>query len=433
MTTWQWLFIAFAVLLTVGASLLAAGETALQTVSRSRADRMVDDGVRGAGLVAQIEADPAPTINTAMLVRTCGEMATAVLVSLVCFTTLPLAWERIVVPIAVLTFVSFIFWGVMPRTLGRQRAEQVALHAARPLTMLNTTIGWITTGLIAIGNVVTPGRGYADGPFNSEAELREMVDMAEKAEVIEHDEREMIHSVFELGDTLVREVMVPRTDIVFIEMDKSVRQAMRLGLRSGFSRIPVIAGKLDDVRGVVYLKDLVKQVFDDPARGNARLVEQVMRPAAFCPDSKPVDDLLREMQATRNHMVVVVDEFGGTAGLATIEDLVEEIVGEITDEYDAEPDLAEQLPDGSWRISARMPLDDLGDLFGMDLEDEDVETAGGLMAKLLNRVPIIGSTVSWEGLELRAEKSSGRRHQIDTIVVNHPEAPADEEQEDEDD
>lgn len=434
MTTRDWLFIALAVVSTVGASLLAAGETSLQRVTKSRAARMVDNGVRGAARVAEIAADPAPTINTAMLARTACEIGTAVLVSVVFFSTMGHTWEWILVPILILTLVSFIFWGVMPRTLGRQHSERTAVRAARPLTVLDTVLGWLTTGLIAVGNVVTPGRGYADGPFSSEAELREMVDMAEKAEVIEHDEREMIHSVFELGDTLVREVMVPRTDIVFITVGKSVHQAMSLALRSGFSRIPVIAGKVDDVRGVVYLKDLVKQVFDDPASAQTVLVDTIMRPAAFCPDSKPVDDLLREMQATRNHMVLVVDEFGGCAGLATIEDLVEEIVGEITDEYDAEPTLSEQLPDGSWRISARMSLDDLGDLFGKKLGDEDVETAGGLMAKLLNRVPIPGATVAWEGLQLRAEKATGRRHQIDTIVVSELAQQAeDDHQEDEDD
>ncbi|SER56148.1 Hemolysin, contains CBS domains [Propionibacterium cyclohexanicum] len=434
MTTRDWFFLALAVMLSFAASLLAAGETALQRVTRSRAARMVDEGVRGSARVAEIAADPAPTINTAMLVRTACETATAVLVSVVFFTHLGQSWERVLAPVVVVTLVSFIFWGVMPRTLGRQHAERTALRAARPLTVLNTLLGWLTTGIIAVGNAITPGRGFADGPFSSEAELREMVDMAEKAEVIEHDEREMIHSVFELGDTLVREVMVPRTDIVFIEVGKTIRQAMSLALRSGFSRIPVISGQLDDVRGVVYLKDLMKQVFDDPASARGTQVDTIMRPAVFCPDSKPVDELLREMQATRNHMVLVVDEFGGCAGLATIEDLVEEIVGEITDEYDAEPSLAEELPEGGWRISARMPLDDVGDLFGKELGDEDVETAGGLMAKLLNRVPIPGSTVDWEGLRLRAEKATGRRHQIDTIVVTElASQPDDADREDEDD
>lgn len=228
--------------------------------------------------------------------------------------------------------------------------------------------------------------------------------------------------------------MVPRTDVVFIESGKTLRQGMSLALRSGFSRIPVIGDNLDDVRGIVYLKDLTKRVFDNPEADQKETVDQIMRAAVFCPDSKPVDDLLTEMQATRNHMVVIVDEFGGSAGVATIEDLVEEIVGEITDEYDAEPDLAEQLDDGRWRISARMPLDEVGDLFDLELDDEDVETAGGLMAKQLNRVPIIGSEVVWKGLRFVAEKATGRRHQIDTIVVSRePEPEPSPDQKDDDD
>ncbi|WP_271290833.1 hemolysin family protein [Propionibacterium freudenreichii] len=436
MTQTDWIFIIVAVVLTVFGSMLAAGETALQTVSRKRAERMVADGIRGADRVLDIEADPAPTINTAMLLRIVCETGAVILGSLVVFDNFDHDWERIGIPLLVLSIIDFIVWGVMPRTLGRQRAEQTVVRAARPLGALTSLFGWLTSGLILVGNALTPGRGYADGPFSSEAELREMVDIAEKAEVIEHGERDMIHSVFELGDTLVREVMVPRTDVVFIESGKTLRQGMSLALRSGFSRIPVIGDNLDDVRGIVYLKDLTKRVFDNPEADQKETVDQIMRAAVFCPDSKPVDDLLTEMQATRNHMVVIVDEFGGSAGVATIEDLVEEIVGEITDEYDAEPDLAEQLDDGRWRISARMPLDEVGDLFDLELDDEDVETAGGLMAKQLNRVPIIGSEVVWKGLRFVAEKATGRRHQIDTIVVSRepePEPEPSPDQKDDDD
>lgn len=432
MTQTDWIFLVIAALLTVLGSLLAAAETALQTVSRTRAERMVADGMRGAERVLDIEADPAPTINTAMLLRMIAGTGAVVLVCLVVFANFHSNWERILIPLVVLSIIEFVVWGVMPRTLGRQHAERTAARAARPLSALTSLFGWLTSGLILIGNALTPGRGYADGPFSSEAELREMVDIAEKAEVIEHGEREMIHSVFELGDTLVREVMVPRTDVVFIESGKTLRQGMSLALRSGFSRIPVIGENLDDVRGIVYLKDLTKRIFDFPEAAQKETIDQIMRPAVFCPDSKPVDDLLKEMQATRNHMVVIVDEFGGAAGVATIEDLVEEIVGEITDEYDAEPDLAEPLDEACWRISARMPLDEVGDLFGLELNDEDVETAGGLMAKQLNRVPIIGSEIVWEGLKFVAEKATGRRHQIDTIIVcrkPQPEPELDEKEE----
>ena len=429
MTSGQWIALAVALAATAGASLLAAGETALQVITPSRAQHMVDDGVAGAVRVAEIEADPAPTINTAMLLRIICEMIAACAVFWVLFEHLGLTWERFAVPVLILTLVAFIFWGVMPRTLGRQHAETVAGRASGPLRLCTALLGWLTSALILVGNAITPGRGYTDGPFASEEELRQLVDIAEQNDAIEHGEREMIHSVFELGDTLVREVMVPRTDVVFIESGKTLRQGMSLALRSGFSRIPVIGENLDDVRGVMYIKDLTQRVFDSPGAERAETVDQHMRPVAFCPDSKPVDELLAEMQASRNHMVVVVDEFGGSSGLATIEDLVEEIVGEITDEYDAEPDMAEELGPGRWRISARMPLDEVGDLFGLELADEDVETAGGLMSKLLNRVPIPGSRVEWQGLEFTAERATGRRHQIDTIVVSGLPEPTTDEQE----
>lgn len=432
MTSGQWIALAVALLATVLASLLAAGETALQVITPSRARHMVDDGIAGAARVAEIEADPAPTINTAMLLRIGCEMVTACAVLHVLSEHLKGTEARLVVPVLILTVVAFILWGVMPRTLGRQRAETVAVRAAAPLRLCTALLGWLTSALILVGNAVTPGRGYADGPFASEEELRRLVDIAEQNDAIEHGEREMIHSVFELGDTLVREVMVPRTDVVFIESGRTLRQGMSLALRSGFSRIPVIGENLDDVRGVMYIKDLTQRVFDNPDAERAETVDQHMRPVAFCPDSKPVDELLAEMQASRNHMVVVVDEFGGSAGLATIEDLVEEIVGEITDEYDAEPDMAEELGPDRWRVSARMPLDEVGDLFDLELADEDVETAGGLMAKLLNRVPIPGAHVAWQGVEFTAERATGRRHQIDTIVVSRPPEPTADEQEDAD-
>ena len=201
--------------------------------------------------------------------------------------------------------------------------------------------------LILIGNAITPGRGFREGPFSTETELRELVDLAEASAVIESGERKMIHSVFELGDTIAREVMVPRTDVVYIERYKNLRQTMSLFLRSGFSRVPVIGENLDDVLGFAYLKDVVRRDFEAPDVEFTQRVEEVMRPAHFVPDSKPVDALLSEMQANRQHIAVVVDEYGGTAGLITIEDLLEEIVGEITDEYDDEEVEVEVLPDGA--------------------------------------------------------------------------------------
>jgi CBS domain containing-hemolysin-like protein len=227
----------------------------------------------------------------------------------------------------------------------------------------------------------------------------------------------MIHSVFELGDTIVREVMVPRTDVVFIERTKTLRQALSLALRSGFSRIPVIGEGTDDVVGVAYLKDLVRRTYVHREGESIERVDSVMRPAIFVPESKPVDELLREMQAQQTHVAIVVDEYGGTAGLVTIEDVLEEIVGEITDEYDKAEVEVERLSSGSVRVSSRFLVDDLGEVCGVAIDDDDVDTVGGLMGKHLGRVPIAGSVVEAHGLRFEAEGPAGRRNRIGTVLI----------------
>jgi CBS domain containing-hemolysin-like protein len=241
----------------------------------------------------------------------------------------------------------------------------------------------------------------------------------------------MIHSVFELGDTIVREVMVPRTDVVFIERHKTLRQAMSLALRSGYSRIPVIGENLDDIVGFAYLKDITKRVFDRREAESTERVDSVLRQVLYVPDSKPIDALLREMQAERKHVAVVVDEYGGTAGLVTIEDVLEEIVGEITDEYDVAHVEVEHLDDGAARVSSRLPVDDLEEVTGVAVEDDDVDTVGGLMAKHLGRVPIAGSVVEAHGLRFEAETPAGRRNRIGTVLISRlvPVTAGDEEQE----
>jgi CBS domain containing-hemolysin-like protein len=259
-----------------------------------------------------------------------------------------------------------------------------------------------------------------DGPV-ARSELRGLVDYLERRTGIEPGERDMVRSVFELGDTIVREVMVPRTDMVFIESDKTVEQALSLALRSGFSRIPVVGENEDDVVGIAYLKDIVAWSHEHPDVRESEATEKVatvMRPASYVPDSKPVDELLRQMQAQRIHVAIVIDEYGGTAGLVTIEDILEEIVGEITDEYDRERPPVEWLADGSAaRVTARLPVTELEELFGVRIEVEDVETVAGLLAHALGRVPIAGSTATVSGLRLTAESLEGRRNKIGTVLV----------------
>jgi CBS domain containing-hemolysin-like protein len=427
-----WLLVVVAVLVVV-AGLFSSAEAAFSSFSKVRAEESVAEGRPGAKRVLTVVEDRPRYMNTALFLRLLSEIGAIVLATVVVADAMvtgnPLTeqihWWAVVGTIAVMMAVSFVFIGVAPRTVGRQHSERVALLSAAPLIGLTKVFGPLAQLLILVGNAVTPGRGFSEGPFASEAELRELVDLAEASSVIESGEREMIHSVFELGDTIVREVMVPRTDVVFIERSKTLRQAMSLALRSGFSRIPVIGENLDDIVGFAYLKDITKRVFDRHEAEQTERVESVMRPVLYVPDSKPVDALLREMQAKRTHVAVVVDEYGGTAGLVTIEDVLEEIVGEITDEYDEARVDVEHLANGATRVSSRYPVDDLEAACGVPVEDDDVDTVGGLMAKYLGRVPIPGSVVEAHGLRLEAEAPTGRRNRIGTVLITRAE-PADE-------
>ena len=420
--------LAIAGVLIVVAGLLACADAALSSFSRVRADELMREGHRGATRLQHIAADPPSYLNTVLLLRMAAETTAIVLVAFVVADAFDATWQRVLLAAGVMVVVSYVVVGVGPRTIGKQHPNRVALLSAWPVTALTRVLGPLPRLLILLGNALTPGRGFREGPFTSEAELREAVDLAEASRLIESGERAMIHSVFELGDTIVREVMVPRTDMVFIERAKTLRQAMSLALRSGYSRIPVTGASLDDIVGMAYLKDITKRVFDRHEAENTERVESVMRGCLYVPDSKPVDELLREMQAQRMHVAIAVDEYGGTAGLVTIEDILEEIVGEITDEYDVEPDEVERLPDGAVRVSSRFPVDDLGELFDLELDDDDVDSVGGLMAKHLGKVPIPGSWVEVEGLLLQAESAAGRRNRIGTVVVRRAaadEAPSD--------
>lgn len=410
-----------AVLLVALAGLMAAAEVALTTVSGARVNELVERGDRGAVRLRTLLEDRPRYINVLLFLRYCCSTGAIALVTYLSLNTVqgPL-WVQLLVAVGIMVLVLYVVVGVAPRTVGKQHADQVALAAAGPARSLAALLGPFASLLILIGNAITPGKGYRQGPFASQAELREMLDQAGADSVIEDDERQMLHSVFELGDTIVREVMVPRTDMVWIEQSKTLRQALSLGLRSGFSRIPVIGENLDDVVGVVYLKDVARRVYENRDAERAERVEQVMRPAHYVPDSQRVDDLLRELQAARVHLAVVVDEYGGTAGLITIEDILEEIVGEIADEYDvAERPEVERLTDGGLRVSARLNVDDFATLLGVDIsaEKEGVGTVGGLLARRLGVVPIPGSGISLDGYRLTAESAAGRRNRIGTVLV----------------
>ncbi|MDA4108204.1 hemolysin family protein [Mycolicibacterium holsaticum] len=406
--------------------LFAAIDAALSTVSPARVDELLRDERPGAVRLAKVMAERPRYINLIVLLRITCEVGATVLLAAYLDGHLGVTWGLFVAA-AIMVVVSFVVIGVGPRTLGRQHAYTIALLAALPLQAVSLLLTPISRLLVLIGNALTPGRGFRNGPFASEIELREVVDLAQQRGVVADDERRMIQSVFELGDTPAREVMVPRTEMVWIEADKSAGQATSLAVRSGHSRIPVVGENVDDIVGVVYLKDLVQRTYYSTDGGRGTRVSEVMRPAVFVPDSKPLDDLLREMQRDRNHMALLVDEYGAIAGLVTIEDVLEEIVGEIVDEYDAgETVPVEDLGDKRYRVSARLSIEDLGELYDIEFdEDLDVDTVGGLVAFELGRVPLPGAEVTWDGLRLRAEGGPDHRGRvrIGTVLVS-PTAPA---------
>jgi CBS domain containing-hemolysin-like protein len=392
--------------------LFAALDAAISTVSVARVAELVRDDRPGAVRLAKLMNDRPRYINLVVLLRIVCEITATALLVVHLRHNLGHGWG-LAAAAAIMVVISFVVIGVGPRTLGRQNAYSISLVAAIPLQVISVLLAPISRVLVVLGNMLTPGRGFRNGPFASEIELREVVDLAQQRGVVAADERRMIQSVFELGDTPAREVMVPRTEMIWIESDEPANHAISLAVRSGHSRIPVIGENVDDIVGVVYLKDIVQHRYYQTGSRDT-FVSQVMRPAVFVPDSKPLDALLREMQRTRNHMALLVDEYGAIAGLVTIEDVLEEIVGEIADEYDAaEVAPIEELGDNRFRVSARLPIEDVGELYGVKFDEHlDVDTVGGLLALELGRVPLPGAEVVTHGLRLHAEGGPDHRGRV---------------------
>ncbi len=432
-----WLVVAAVVAMGVG-GLFAAIDAAVSTVSAARVEDLVKDRRAGAARLEKILEARGVYVGLAVLLRVACETTAIALIAVVLTDSgLGVGWG-LLVTVAAMAVISYVAVGVGPRTLGRQHAYSLSLASAFLLQILGVLFTPITRLLILVGNALTPGKGFRNGPFATEVELREVVDLAEASGVVAAGERKMIQSVFDLGDTNAREVMVPRPEMIWIEADKTITQAANLAVRSGHSRIPVIGENPDDILGVLYLKDVVAHALgagdgpmsvrpgDQFVPASTMPVSELMRPAEFIPDSKPLDKVLADMQRTRNHMALLVDEYGGIAGLVTIEDVLEEIVGEITDEYDTdEVAPVEELGDGVYRVSARLPVEDLGELFDLDIDDDEVETVGGLVGLRLGRVPLPGAEVEAEGLLLIAEGGPNHqgRQRITTVLVRRVRLP----------
>jgi putative hemolysin len=398
------------VILLAGSGVLAMAETSLVRMNRIKAKSLVDEKKRGARQLARLVEDPANFLNPILLLVLICQLVSATLVGIVAEhlfgglgVLLGIVFEIVVI---------FVFFEAVPKNWAVRHADRAALLSAPIVSTLVRfpPIRWLSAVLIGLANLIIGGDGDdQEGGHHSyitDSELKAMADVAHEENVIEHDERTFIHSIIDFGDTVAREVMTPRPDMVTVEADVTVRDALEAALAAGFSRIPVEADGIDDIIGIAYTKDLVRAERVGKA---GQPVRDVMRAAKFIPESKEVSDLLREMQEEKFHMAVVVDEYGGTAGLITLEDLLEELVGDIVDEFDVEEPTVELNPDGSVLVSAAYSVDDADDLLGADLPHGTWDTVGGLMLDLAGRVPDPGDSVEVDGFRLTAVDVRGRR------------------------
>ena len=408
-------FVSVAVLLVAFGGLMAAVDAALASLSRADLQDLAV-GSRAAASVNAIAADVGAHVNAVNFVRVVAETTAAVLITLALSSIFPQWWWVLLLSALTMTIASFVLVGSSPRSVGRVNARVIIRWSAWLVHTLRVLLGPVAAGLVALGNRVTPGRPKT-ATFSSEEQLLSMVDEATELDVLEEDDRELIHSIFEFNDTVVREVMIPRTDMVVVDGDSEVGAAMGLFLSKGVSRMPVIGEDVDEVLGILYLRDVARMTYEKPRDGEKVPVRTLVRQTLFVPESKKVDDLLRQMQLESNHLAMVVDEYGGIAGLVTLEDLIEELVGDISDEYDHETIEIEDVGDGRYRVSARLPVDELGELFGIELDDDEVDSVGGLLTKALGRLPHTGSVATYSGLILTAERTEGRRRQLRTVLV----------------
>jgi len=414
------IFVTAAVLLVVFGGLLAAADSALTVLSRTELVDLASKSRASRSLIA-ISNDPGAHINALNFMRIVVETTAAVLVNLVFASLFAEWWWVLLFSALIMTAASFVLVGSSPRSVGRVHARAVMRFSARTVRAIRVLLGPIADALVAFGNRVTPGRPRT-ATFSSEEQLLSMVDEATELDVLEEDDRELIHSIFEFSDTVVREVMVPRTNMVTIGGDATMGAAMGLFLSRGVSRVPVIGGDIDEVLGVLYLRDVARVVYEQTLDADTLTTEQLSRAALFVPESQKADALLRQMQLESNHLAMVVDEYGGIAGLVTLEDLIEELVGDIADEYDREVPEIEDLGHGKYRVSARLSIDELGDIFGIELEDDEVDSVGGLLTKVLGRLPVVGSLAEFSGLLLEAERTEGRRKHLSTVLVERDQA-----------
>lgn len=419
----------FAIVLAVA---LGAADAALSVIPRFALERALEDSSeRKRERLLSYHADSQRTFAVLVLGRVLAETTYAVAITAYMFEKLQGVALPLVLAVLISGVVSFIGASASPRTIGRRFPAATLLRLGPLVGVARVLLGIPAQILIHISNAFIPGGGMSGGPFASETELRNMVERASEGEALEDDERDMIQGVFELGDTRIRELMVPRTDMVTVDSDVSANKALRLFVRSGFSRVPVIGDGVDDILGMLYFKDVMRVVHSPWNPGGDRPVTEIMRTARFFPEFLEADKVMEDMRTSRVHVGIVIDEYGGAAGIVTIEDILEEIVGEISDEHDRREQGIDDLGDGAYRVPARTSIDEVGELFSLDIDDDDVDTVGGLLAKTLGKVPILGAEGDAHGIHMSADRTSGRRKQVSHIVVTRSSTLVDDGDDDE--
>jgi CBS domain containing-hemolysin-like protein len=411
MTSSDWLLLFIVVLSIAGVGFFAASEVAITRTNRVRAFRLREEGRRGSGQLTRIVENPAPYLNVVLFLTLLFTIGGSTVATSFAVRHFHRAGE--IVSTIVMTLLLFVFAEVTPKTFAIMRTDRVALFIAVPIGFLGRVLGPVANGLLKLANVLMPGKGLKEGPYITEQELRASAEVASSEGEIEEEEKELIHSIFEFGDTIAREVMVPRPDIIACEDICTLRDIQTLMLEHGYSRIPVFHEDLDDVVGVVFAKDVLRALHE--GRMDAPLAD-IVRPARFVPESKKAADLLKEMQKEKFHQAMVADEYGSVTGIVSLEDLIEELVGEIADEYDVEEPEMVPMGDGVFRVSGKTSIDDVNEILEVELPDEEWDTVGGLVLDIFGKIPDAGDEEEFQGLRFRAEEVNGRR--IATVVIS---------------
>jgi CBS domain containing-hemolysin-like protein len=423
MTTVDIAMLVVIIVMTLTAALLALAETSITRMTRSRAVALAQSQPRGGGRVLRIVENLERDLNSIYLSVNIVQTIQSALVGVLAANLFGAAGVAIGILLNVL--VLFVIAEAAPKTWALQHTERAALLTAPIVEFAGWVLRFPARVLIGVANVILPGKGLKKGPFVTEEEILALAEEAMEHSVIEESERDLIESIIDFGDTVAREIMVPRTDMVTIGADATIAEVVDMAIEKGLSRIPVYGENTDDITGIVYVKDAMRV---EREGGGDRHVGELAHVALFVPETKRVAELLTEMQVQRTHMAIVVDEYGGTAGLVTLEDLLEELVGEIADEFDTELPNVEELPNGDVLVNASLNVDDVNNELDLELPEGTYDSLGGLVFEMLGRMPVAGDSVECAGVRLIVERVDGRRVVRVRLVRLEPSELADAEE-----